>query len=119
MPEPLEQPTPANSDGSPASRIVSVSQSSTLNSQPPSVPDHELLRLIGRGSYGEVWLARNVPGKFRAVKIVYRDRFEHERPYEREFEGIRKFEPISRRSSSTFTAAPACPWTNASRSDWR
>src|SRR5438046_2384454 len=60
---------------------------------PPSIPDHELLRGIGRGSYGEVWLARNVLGQFRAVKIVYRDRFEHERPYEREFDGIRKFEP--------------------------
>src|SRR5256885_2120429 len=24
---------------------------------PPSVPDHELLRCIGTGSYGEVWLA--------------------------------------------------------------
>jgi len=60
------------------------------------VPDHELLRCIGRGSYGDVWLARNVLGEFRAVKIVYRDRFEHERPYEREFEGIRKFEPNSR-----------------------
>ena len=55
-----------------------------------------MLRLIGRGSYGEVWLARTVLGDYRAVKIVYRDRFEHERPYEREFEGIRKFEPISR-----------------------
>jgi serine/threonine protein kinase len=64
--------------------------------QPPLIPDHELLRRIGSGSYGEVWLARNVLGEFRAVKVVYRDRFEHERPYEREFYGIRKFEPISR-----------------------
>src|SRR5437870_3530788 len=63
---------------------------------PPSVPDHKLLRCIGRGSYGEVWLVRNVLGDFRAVKVVYRKNFEHDRPYEREFEGIQKFEPISR-----------------------
>jgi serine/threonine protein kinase len=73
-----------------------VVQRSTLPEQPPAVPDHELLRCIGRGSYGEVWLARNVLGELRAVKIIHRDRFEHDRPYEREFEGIRKFEPISR-----------------------
>ena len=61
----------------------------------PGVPDHELLRCIGRGSYGEVWLARHDTGGFRAVKVVYRRTFEHERPYEREFSGIRKFEPVS------------------------
>ncbi|MBI4325770.1 MAG: protein kinase [Chloroflexi bacterium] len=60
------------------------------------VLDHELLRRIGGGSYGEDWLARNVMGTYRAVKIVHRQRFEHERPFEREFEGIKKFEPVSR-----------------------
>jgi tetratricopeptide (TPR) repeat protein len=61
-----------------------------------AIPDHELLRCIGEGSYGEVWLARNILGEFRAVKIVYRSRFEHDRPFQREFEGMQKFEPISR-----------------------
>jgi len=63
---------------------------------PPVIPDHTLLRPIGKGSYGEVWLARNALGAFRAVKIVHRRNFDSERPYEREFEGIRRFEPISR-----------------------
>lgn len=65
-------------------------------SSPPSIPDHTLLRPIGRGSYGEVWLARNVMGAPRAVKIIWRGQFESERPYEREFAGIQRYEPVSR-----------------------
>jgi tetratricopeptide (TPR) repeat protein len=60
------------------------------------VSDHELLGVIGRGSYGEVWLARNVLRELRAVKLIYRSRFTDQRPFEREFEGIQRFEPISR-----------------------
>jgi len=63
---------------------------------PPGIPDHTLLRRIGRGAYGEVWLARNALGTWRAVKMVFRANFEDERPYEREFHGILKYEPISR-----------------------
>ncbi len=47
-----------------------------------------------------MWLARNVLSEFRAVKIVYRRTFDHDRPYEREFEGIKKYEPISRTHDS-------------------
>jgi WD40 repeat protein len=62
----------------------------------PQVTDHDLIRCIGSGSYGEVWLARSVIGTYRAIKVVYRQNFENERPYDREFSGMKKFEPISR-----------------------
>jgi formylglycine-generating enzyme required for sulfatase activity len=41
-------------------------------------------------------MARAVTGALRAVKVVRRVDFEMERTFEREFEGIRSFEPISR-----------------------
>jgi hypothetical protein len=62
----------------------------------PLIPDHTLLKRIGSGSYGDVWLARNATGSYRAVKVVYRATFDSDQPYEREFTGIKKFEPISR-----------------------
>ena len=63
---------------------------------PIVVPDHELVRAIGRGSYGEVWLARSVLGALRAVKVVFRRSFSDGHPYEREFSGILRIEPLSR-----------------------
>ena len=71
-------------------------QFSTPNLQPPEVPDHVLLCLVGQGSFGEVWMARNAIGTLRAVKIVHRPRFERPEDFEREFKGLLKFEPISR-----------------------
>lgn len=62
----------------------------------PNIPDHDVLRKIGGGAYGEVWMARGVTGALRAVKVVWREDFDDERTFEREFEGILKFEPISR-----------------------
>lgn len=56
-----------------------------------------MIRQIGKGSYGEVWLARAVTGALRAVKVISRADFEYDQTFEREFEGIKKFEPISRK----------------------
>ena len=52
--------------------------------------------MIGRGAYGEIWLARSLTGALRAVKVVYRSTFESERAFQREFQGMSAFEPISR-----------------------
>lgn len=62
----------------------------------PVIPDHEVIRLIGSGSGGQVWLARNTFGALRAVKTVRGQPFRHQRSFERELNGILKFEPISR-----------------------
>ncbi len=62
----------------------------------PEIPDHEVLRKIGGGSYGEVYMASSVTGAMRAVKVVWREDFEDERTFEREFDGVLQYEPISR-----------------------
>lgn len=66
----------------------------------PAIPEHELLRCIGTGSYGQVWLARSSTGCWRAVKVVWRSLFLDDRPFEREWTGVRRFEPLSRESDA-------------------
>jgi len=62
----------------------------------PAVPDLSLIRIIGQGAYGDVWLAQDVLGTYKAVKVVYRNRFHSAAPFDREFRGLQKFTPISR-----------------------
>ena len=62
---------------------------------PPPIPDYELVRHIGCGSYGDVWLARGVTGVWRAIKTVWRERFKDPGPFEREFKGLKEFAEVS------------------------
>jgi len=51
---------------------------------------------FGQGAYGKVWLARNAIGQWQALKAVYLAKFgPHHEPYEREFNGIKKYKPVS------------------------
>ncbi len=67
-------------------------------SLPGQIADHQIIKIIGSGSYGDVVLARNVLTRvYRAIKIVWRNAFSDAKPYLREFDAIRRFEPISRK----------------------
>src|SRR5215831_6773867 len=89
----LEQPT-SGPTGAP--NTPSLQHSDTPSPSPvPTIPDYEVLKRIGGGSYGEVWLVRSMLGAYRAAKVVYRRSFERDQPFEREFKGIQRFEPIS------------------------
>ncbi len=110
MPATEHPDTPATAEVPAAERKSAVSADASTERAPkwhapgaaPShrdvipIPDLELLRRIGSGSYGEVWLARAITGALRAVKIVWREDFEFDKTFRREFEGIQQFEPISR-----------------------
>jgi CHASE2 domain-containing sensor protein len=62
----------------------------------PEVPGYELFNPpFGEGAYGKVWLARTASGQWRALKMVYLAKFEDADPYEREFNGISKYKPVS------------------------
>jgi TolB-like protein len=66
----------------------------------PDIPDYELARIVGRGSYGDVWLGRSVTGVWRAIKVVWRERFTTAEPFEREFRGLKEFADVSTGDSS-------------------
>src|SRR5664279_5341833 len=96
----MPDPDPLPSIRTPWRSTTPRSDASEEGVTPVVVPDHTLIRRIGKGSYGEVWLARNVLGAYRAVKIVHRTSFDDDRPFEREFAGMQRFEPVSRSHES-------------------
>src|SRR6516225_770174 len=77
-------------------RIASHSNSGSMLPGRAPIAEHELVCPIASGAYGQVWLARSALGTYRAIKLVHRANFDHDRPFEREFAGIQRYEPISR-----------------------
>jgi CHASE2 domain-containing sensor protein len=63
----------------------------------PDIPGYELFNPpFGEGAYGKVWLARNALGQWRALKVIYLAKFDQDAdPYEREFNGISRYKPVS------------------------
>lgn len=76
----------------PESPPARIADSSDL----PDSDDYEIFHLLGEGSFGKVWLARNAINQWQALKAVYLARFgSNTGPYEREFNGIRRYKPVS------------------------
>jgi serine/threonine protein kinase len=69
---------------------------STPSEAPIVIPNYQLIRCIGKGAYGDVWLALNELGVWYAVKIVERKTFSDRSPFEREYRGILHYTPLSR-----------------------
>lgn len=60
---------------------------------PPRVPDFDLLRPIGEGGFGRVWLAANrTTGQLRAVKLIPLDRSGNRDPAGREIASLARLE---------------------------
>jgi len=77
-------------------KLVEATKATARQKPAELVPNHALVKRVGKGAYGEVWLARNAVGVYHAAKIVQRRGFPADEPYEREFRGIQKFMPVSR-----------------------
>lgn len=61
------------------------------------IPDYQLVKQIGRGSYGDVWIAADRLGGLKAVKIVRQVSYGSAEPFRREFRGVEHYTPLSRK----------------------
>ena len=80
-----------------AAETLAKVQPAPIKEEPADIAQYEVLKRIGEGAFGQVWLARDRVATFCAIKVIYRRNFSDSRPFEREFEGVQNFAAISRR----------------------
>lgn len=93
---PVSERVKVNPDEKTAPVTERVPKPSRQKEKGPDIPNYKTLHRIGKGGYGEVWLARSVTGQLRAIKIVRREDFDNTKAFEREFEGIQHYESVSK-----------------------
>jgi CHASE2 domain-containing sensor protein len=98
QPEPPSSPAPAPAPASTVAVPVGGPEAPTIPA-PTEWPDAQDYQFVaapfGEGAFGKVWLVRNAVGEWQALKAVYRKKFESDRPYEVEWNGVSQYKPIS------------------------
>ena len=63
----------------------------------PKIPDYDLIKLIGEGGFGQIWMGKDALGLYRAIKIIRYDDSKSLESYQAEHNGIRHYAPYSRK----------------------
>ena len=93
---PAREPAASNMVSPPAIELEAEPLQIAGRADLPDSDDYEIFHLLGQGSFGKVWLVRNAVNQWQALKAVYQAKFgSNAKPYEREFNGIRHYKPIS------------------------
>jgi serine/threonine protein kinase len=61
----------------------------------PEIEDYDPIQIAGKGAFGTVFLVKNQIGRLRALKVIWRKKFSRKDHFEKEFEGIRKYEKVA------------------------
>lgn len=69
----------------------------------PVIKDFEIIRSIGKGGFGSVYLARDVTGTVLALKVVRRSEGADSGLYEREYNSLCSYRPLSGKHPNLLT----------------